>query len=596
MARLVASDLERRDVVHRQWSLEEGIVLPLGSGVQKDHLLVEWDQRVAPRHAVATWKEGRLFIDRCSDVPATQPIFYRGKAADSFRLIPGEGFVIGHTIFRLDPGAAAAPTASESSRAPAHFYDAEQLQTMTFHPTEEQIEAIRTLLFTRESDQADLESFSQLAAATIRRVVRSARYVAVLNVSPRERRVTVQSESDPTPGICDELVQEACRRQEVAEYRWDMNQAKQSYKPIAGVTWACCAPVIARKANQGDMAIYLSGPQAPVQCGQSPRALSEDQRVFVAIVAWLLRGVRTVHELERYQAWMQPFFPKPIRNLIQQRGPEDVFRTDRAQAAVLFCDLRGSCNLAETGASELMQSWERLQASLSVMTEAITNQYGTIGDFVGDAAMGFWGWPPIGSASRDLTEAVKAACKAADILRERFAQKARGTGPLAGFTCGMGIAAGDVVAGMLGTEDQRKIGVFGPIVNLAARLESMTKHFGSSILIDHTSAKLLMQSETTLLQQIRYLASVRPAGMEQSQKVFELMPSESDPLRLPRARLQLFEQGQREFEQGNWPEARNFLQRVLEAHDGPSRFLLDYMDQHKTPPLDWNGTVVLARK
>src|SRR5947199_10601514 len=109
--------------------------------------------------------------------------------------------------------------------------------------------------------------------------------------------------------------------------------------------------------------------------------------------------------------------------------------------------------------------------------------------------MGVWGWPKTGSASRDLTEAAKAACKAAVIRRERLRQKARGAGPLAGFACGMGIAAGEVVAGMLGTDDQRKIGVFGPVVNLAARLESMTKQLGVSILIDQTTATLLIRAD-----------------------------------------------------------------------------------------------------
>ena len=153
-----------------------------------------------------------------------------------------------------------------------------------------------------------------------------------------------------------------------------------------------------------------------------------------------------------------------------------------------------------------------------------------------------------------------------------------------------------MVAGMLGTEDQRKIGVFGPVVNLAARLESMTKQFGASILIDQTTATLLVRSETNLQQQVRYLATVQPVGMEQALKVFELMPSEADGLRLARDKLQLFEQGQKEFEQGNWAEARKFLQRVLEAHDGPSRFLLDHMDACQTPPADWKGTIVLTRK
>jgi adenylate cyclase len=230
------------------------------------------------------------------------------------------------------------------------------------------------------------------------------------------------------------------------------------------------------------------------------------------------------------------------------------------------------------------------------MTEAITNHYGTIGDFQGDAAMGFWGWPGIGSAARDLTEAVKAACKAADTLRERFHQKARAAGPLAGFACGMGIAAGEVVAGTLGTDDQRKIGVFGPVVNLAARLESMTKQFGTSILIDQTAHSLLAKSDTSLGQRSRYLGTVLPVGMDQPIQVYELMPSEADRERLPRAKLQLFEQGQEQFEQGNWAEARRFLERVADSPDGPSRFLLEYMQTHKNPPPDFRGVMALTRK
>jgi len=318
--------------------------------------------------------------------------------------------------------------------------------------------------------------------------------------------------------------------------------------------------------------------------------------VFVGIVAWILRAVRTIHDLHRSQSSVQAFLPKPIRNLLQQKGPEEAFRTEHAQAAVLFCDLRGSCRIAERGADDLQASWDRLQAALSVMTESITNQYGTIGDFVGDAAMGFWGWPKTGSASRDLTEAVKAACKAADILRERLRQKARGAGPLAGFACVMGVAAGEVVAGMLGTEDQRKIGVFGPVVNLAARLESMTKQFGAAILIDQTTANLLVRSETTLQQQVRYLANVLPVGMEQPVKVFELMPPEADESRLSRAKLQLFEQGQQAFEQGNWAEARRFLERMQDVDDGPSKFLLSYMAGADQPPAGFGGVVELSRK
>ena len=62
--------------------------------------------------------------------------------------------------------------------------------------------------------------------------------------------------------------------------------------------------------------------------------------------------------------------------------------------------------------------------------------------------------------------------------------------PLAGFACGIGIAHGRAIAGRLGTAEQFKVGVFGPVVNLAARLESMTKFFGVPILMDDVCAEL----------------------------------------------------------------------------------------------------------
>src|SRR5262249_59577425 len=62
---------------------------------------------------------------------------------------------------------------------------------------------------------------------------------------------------------------------------------------------------------------------------------------------------------------------------------------------------------------------------------------------------------------------------------------------LAGFACGIGIANGPAIAGRLGTYDQFKVGVFGPVVNLASRLESMTKRFRASILVDEAVAERL---------------------------------------------------------------------------------------------------------
>jgi adenylate cyclase len=593
MPSLVARDLVTRDV-RRIWPLDVGKSYPLGREVTRDQFRADWDHGIAAHHAVVRWQDDCLYVDRSSDAPGGQLIFYSGHESESFQLIPGEGFVIGHTSFRLDPdvGKTIAP--------PTQFFQADQFEVMAFHPTQEQLAAIRDLLMYLEADNVDLDAFLAAVAGAIQRVIRSAQYVAVLDFFMTASRVELRTQSSAGFGICEAFVLDVCRAQSLAITAWNPKSTDHDYPPIPGVGWAYCAPVIASNEAQGDLAIYVSGATTTRGRRNAPH-LSEDERLFIGIVAWL-NGVRTIHGLKRCQSSMQEFFPKPIRNLIFQRGPEYVFRKEQARATVLFCDLRGSCRIAENGSAELMQSWDRLEIALSVMTESIKSQFGTIGDFQGDVAMGFWGWPDTGRLPQDssvqtygnLTEAVTSACKAADRLREQFRRRAKTGGPLAGFACGIGIAAGNVVAGMLGTEDQQKIGVFGPIVNLAARLESMNKQLGTSILIDPTTNALLSSSGSDLKDLARYLGKVLPLGLSQPIEIFELMPSASDSQRLSRPNLKLFEHGLAEFEQDHWAEAQACLTRLPE--DGPAKFLLSYLTHHGSPPADWDGVINMSQK
>ena len=60
--------------------------------------------------------------------------------------------------------------------------------------------------------------------------------------------------------------------------------------------------------------------------------------------------------------------------------------------------------------------------------------------------------------------------------------------------------------------------------------------------------------------------------------------------------VQLFEQGQQAFEQGNWDEARRFLERMQDVNDGPSKFLLSYIEGADKPPAGFGGVVELRSK
>lgn len=156
------------------------------------------------------------------------------------------------------------------------------------------------------------------------------------------------------------------------------------------------------------------------------------------------------------------------------------------------------------------------------MTDNIVGRWGVIGDFQGDAAMAFWGWP---KAQRQAESAAQAALHIQKNFREL-------SGNLAGMACGIGLAFGRGLAGRLGTPDQYKVGAFGPVVNLAARLESLTKQFQVAILADGAFCAALGTDLAWVRR--RKIARLKPAGMDAPVDVFELMPPKPSSAACPR--------------------------------------------------------------
>ena len=263
---------------------------------------------------------------------------------------------------------------------------------------------------------------------TLKRVVRRADFAAILHLRGTEVAVL---KGDGNLGVCEPLVLESMQKQMLVAHRWG-NIAESKYPAVRGATWAVRAPILSGVETEGDYGVYLAGAKAPASEKDGVRTLPEDQLSFVAIVAGILQQAHTFSSLAECRKSMQEFFPKQIRDLLLSHDPSDVFRTEEVDAAILFCDLRGSSRFAEQQARDLLAAWNRMKEALGVMTEAITNQYGSIGDFQGDSAMGFWGWPRLLPGADCLADSVQAACQAADMLRERFHQRSR-NGPARRF-------------------------------------------------------------------------------------------------------------------------------------------------------------------
>jgi adenylate cyclase len=156
---------------------------------------------------------------------------------------------------------------------------------------------------------------------------------------------------------------------------------------------------------------------------------------------------------------------------------------EQREVTVLFSDIRGFSPLAEQLPPQALVAL--LNRYLTVMTERIHANGGIVDKFIGDGIMAMFGAPV--QAPDDSQRAVRAACEMVRAL-ERFnaEQEATGAPPL---RMGVGISTGLVVAGNVGSPGRLNYTVLGDTVNVAARLEGLTKDHGKPIIIGESTAR-----------------------------------------------------------------------------------------------------------
>jgi adenylate cyclase len=313
---------------------------------------------------------------------------------------------------------------------------------------------------------------------------------------------------------------------------------------------------------------------------------------FTELIASSLGDSLYLSKLKRDQAVFGQFFPTVVLDALGTQDPEEFLAPREVALSVLFCDVRGFSRTSELASNDLLELLERVSQALSVMTRHILDEGGVVGDFHGDSAMGFWGWP--GEPANTTWQACQAALK----IQHDFQQAARDPAhPLHDFRIGIGIASGNAVAGKLGSRDQVKVTAFGPVVNLAARLETMTKVIGASILIDEVTATAL-GNRPNLQETMRFrqVGQVQPFGLETNLLITELLPALADSSVMPPENIEAYEQAWQQFQAGNWPTALQALDQVPDS-DPVKPWLQQYIQVHgPEAPQGWNGTIAMTHK
>ena len=174
-------------------------------------------------------------------------------------------------------------------------------------------------------------------------------------------------------------------------------------------------------------------------------------------------------ERQRLHAAFGTYVDPGLAARLLEQG-DDVFTGERRQVTVMFVDVRDFTPFAEANTAE--DTVNRLNALFEIVVPAVVDAGGHVNKFLGDGALAVFGAP------NDLAEHADAAVSAAVLIHRRVAERFGGE-----LRIGIGINTGVVIAGTIGGGGKLEFTLIGDTVNVAARVEQLTKTTGDAILL-----------------------------------------------------------------------------------------------------------------
>lgn len=202
--------------------------------------------------------------------------------------------------------------------------------------------------------------------------------------------------------------------------------------------------------------------------------------------------------------------PEVYEHVISKRKPEEMLSGTLEDAAVLFFDIRGFSNASEKmGPQPLLKA---LNDHLGIINARVAKHRGTIVNFIGDAVLAVFGCPvPLPDAA---AAAVRCYLEARAELDD-FHEHRKLTGEHS-FALGAGINYGGLVSGAIGSKERLSYSVLGDEVNLAARLEGLTRHYPTEIIFSESCYDQLpadLQQQSLLMDRCTVKGRKSPTGL-----------------------------------------------------------------------------------
>ncbi|HVC52487.1 MAG TPA: adenylate/guanylate cyclase domain-containing protein [Stellaceae bacterium] len=314
--------------------------------------------------------------------------------------------------------------------------------------------------------------------------------------------------------------------------------------------------------------------------------------VLVYLLAALLNQRHTEHrQREIRQAFSRYMSPQYV-DLLARDPDKLVLGGELRTMTILFCDIRGFTTLSEgLGPQELT---EYVNGFLTPMTEIVMAHHGTIDKYIGDCVMAFW------NAPLDDPDHAKHAIYAAQEMRRRIidlnassAETARAAGvPHRPMRIGIGVNTGECCVGNFGSQQRFDYSIIGDPVNVAARLESLTKMYGVELILGEETALRLSEADLIELDLVTVKGKTRPVH------IYTLPPQPIEEAQYRNRHAALLAAYRRR----DWEGALGLLSdEVLAAESEMAPVYELFRErinqlQAEALPSDWDGVFIAAEK
>ncbi len=266
----------------------------------------------------------------------------------------------------------------------------------------------------------------------------------------------------------------------------------------------------------------------------------------------LIRFIKERKKSEHISTLFSKYVHKDVLKELM-KSPESINLTgEKRDLTVLFSDLRGFTTLSESLSPEDLT--KILNGYFSAMTPSVLDEHGTIDKFIGDAIMAFWNAPlPVKNHER---HAVMSAIRMQeDLIKFNNENKTS-------LAVGVGIHSGSAVVGNVGSKERVNYTVLGDTVNLASRVESLTKKYGVGIMVTE-EVKNKVEDKNILF---RKLDIITVKGKNLPTVLYEVMRMDNSKINIVKS----YEEAFTHYQNGDFDKAKVLFKELADKGDAPS--------------------------